>query len=69
MQLSFRVKIRGPGGPSGKSSLSSKGQKSKLMYASMATERWEKEEQKPKREMQWAKIVERFCRQMGVVAG
>lgn len=37
--------------------------------ANMATEWQEKEEQKLKQETRWAKRVEKFCRQVGTVAG
>ena len=37
--------------------------------ANLAAEWQEKEEQKPRRETRWAKIAEKFCRQMGTVAG
>lgn len=35
----------------------------------MTAERQEKEEQKPKRKTPWAKIVEKFYRQIEIVAG
>lgn len=57
---------------SGKYSLITKGTKQQInvcaIGASVATERQEKEEQKPKRKTPWAKIVEKFCRQMEIVA-
>lgn len=69
----FQGENKGQCGVSGKYNLIAKGTKQQsnvcAIGANMATEWQEKEEQKPKRETRWAKIVEKFCRQMGTVAG